>query len=252
MRSIARSLELSLASNAFTPEYAALRRADLYSLNNPIAKRVGLGLDTFAAKHRRVAEMTLRGISTAVCGMRYVGNGATASVYRDKTMVVKVYRQTVPMAMQEKQDYLDKRQAYHKLLATNLGALVTPQAFSIGTHPLGDYTAVLGRQPYIDGRTLNLFRVNTSILNYDDIYAYCERQPGGQTELLGLSEGTFQSSDHDGVVPDLNGEDNFRLVGPSENLILIDSDPIARGEHPKVHDHVLKQAEALGQFLSAA
>jgi hypothetical protein len=87
-------------------------------------------------------------------------------------------------------------------------------------------------------------------INEQTINDYCERQTGAQASLLELAEGIFLSEDSIGAVPDINGVDNFRLVGRDENLRLIDSEPIHRQEHPSVHSLILRQAEVLHELVS--
>lgn len=252
MRRIARTLELSLAANAPAGGGAVERRRNLTNLSNPLERYIGLGVNSLAARHRRTAQVTLNGLSRVIGGVRYLGNGATASVYRDRDSVLKVYRHTIGMDISEQKRFIERRQAMHDSLASTLGDIVIAQTFDIDQHPLGDYRVVIGRQPYVKGGGLDLFDVNTAVLNKEAISSYCERQAEAQVQLLDLAEATFTSSDNTGLVPDLNGKDNFRLFGNDENLLLIDVDPISGDEYPGVHDLILRQAEVLAAFVTAA
>ncbi len=254
MRSAGRVLELSLAANGpwANPEISAKRTSSLQRLSSPTERTIALGLDYLARQHTSLAKVALQGISRASAGMTYLGNGAMASVYRSGDEVTKVYRQTALMTPEGRGEYRDRQDTLSKTLSLCLGSLVTDQTFEIGTHPLGDYEVVLGKQPFVRGRNLNLFVTNTTDLHEDAIASYCQRRHSGQAQLEKLIDATFDASDSSGIVPDLNGTDNFRLQGDAEVLSLIDAQPISQHEHPGVHDLILSQAESLARFLDAA
>lgn len=254
MRKVARTLEASLAAHSASFDDAGRqqRRNALTERPNAIDRRLALGLDTFVAKHRRAATTVLNGLSHSFGSATYLGNGAWSSVYRRGDEVVKIYRNTATMTPEEREADMARRQAMCANLCGNLGAIGVEQTFSIGEHILGGYQVVMGHQPFVGGGKLDLFTTNTLDLCKTEVAAYCERQADGQAQLLGLVEVTFLCDDDGGLLPDLNGADNFRLAGDTERLRLIDSEPVAASEHPGVHAHILRQAETLSDFLGAA
>ncbi len=254
MKHIARTLELSLAAHSpsASESFRAHRKSEIEKIPGTVERSVVRGLDTFAAKKRKAATTTLSGLSRIVGGVSYVGNGAFSSVYKRSDMVLKIYRHTALMDEADKEAFRAERAQMCESLRDHLGSLVAKQTLVVGEHPLGNYRVVLAQQPFVAGAGLDLFATNTFKLNRPDITDYCERQVSGGAQLKDLVEKTFATSDDQGLVPDINGVDNFRLVGPGEQLRLIDAEPISRTEHAGVHDHILKQAETLGTFLSTA
>ena len=251
MRRIARTLELSLAVHgpAANEAMRAKRREEIARMDGQVSARIALALDAFTAQHRSAATKSLSGLTKVICGMRYVRNGALSSEYSDAAQVLKVYRDTVGMTDGMRQVFATERQAMCDNLSEHLGTTVVAQTFSIDPHPLGGYMAVIGHQPFVPGRDLDLFRTNTLDLNERGIADYCGRQPDGKPQLMGLAEGTFLCDDDAGLVPDLNGVDNFRLVGTAETLRLIDAEPIDGTDNQGGHDLILQQAELLAEFL---
>lgn len=254
MKKIARTLEASLAVHSMSFDEAGRqqRRQSLAERSNPIDRHIALGLDSFAAKHRRAATLVLDKLTQRLSGASYLGNGAWSSVYRRDDEVIKVYRDTATMTPDERAADMARRQEACAALLKNLGGIGVEQAFFIGEHLLGDYEVVMGSQPFVAGARLDLFTTNTLDLREADVASYCERQSTGQSQLLGLVEVTFLCKDTDGLLPDLNGVDNFRLSGAAEELRLIDAEPVGAREHPGVHAHILRQAEVLADFLDAA
>lgn len=254
MKRVARTLEMSLA--AYSPSANAAigeaRRSQIQGSRSGLEGVATNLLNNFAEHHYDLASSTLDGLSRLLGRVSYIGTGSFASVYRQGDEVVKVYRHTTQLSDNERTTYMESRQAICDTLCDHLGTIATAQTFSSEQHPLGTYPVVVGRQPFVKGRPLDLFKLNSLELQNAAIEAYCERQPHGQDQLAQLVDATFDCDDTAGLVPDLNGVDNFRLSGLSESLRLIDSEPICKTEHPGVHDHILRQAEVLGVFLDAA
>lgn len=254
MKSAGRVLELSLAANSPSASFesSSERTRDLKAATTPLERPLALGLDYLARRHGRLAKSALGGISKLTANMSYLGNGAMASVYRDGEEVIKVYRQTAVMTPDERAAYLEEHSVMGEALQTHLGVMVANQTFQISMHPLGAYEVVIGKQPFVPGEGLDLFATNTTNLNRAAISDYCERTDTAKDHLQELVEATFAGSDTAGLVPDLNGTDNFRLHGKDEALVLIDAEPVSRLHHPEVHDLILSQADSLGAFMNVA
>ncbi len=251
MRSIGRSLEISLAlhSQSGNPERAEQRRADIDNMVNPLERIVASSLETLTVKHRDAAAKLLSGIARMTAGLSYLGNGAMSSVYKDAKHVLKVHRQTIGQSPEVMVDYAKVHQSLCEVAATYLGDIVVPQEFFVGEHPLGRYPVVLSIQPFIIGDRLDLFTPDTTELNRPAIDAYCESNTTGLSQLQDLVHGTFECNDLAGLVPDLNGADNFRVT--DGGLQLIDGVPIPGKVFPRVHHQILQQAEVLGTFVTS-
>lgn len=254
VKKIAHTLEISLATHSRSADQAMRdeRQAGIAQIPNPIERSVVKQLDAFALRHPKAAATTLSGLSRAISGVSYIGNGAFSSVYRKNDEVLKVYRRTALMDEQTREQLRDERAAMCDNLYTYLGPMVAKQTLSVGDHPLGAYRVVMAHQPFVAGDGLDLFTPDTLELQADSISRYCERQPNGQAQLTRLAEATFESEDGAGIVPDMNGVDNFRLAGSDQSLILIDAEPISAQVDRRVHDLILRQAERLAGFLEAA
>ncbi|HUD07044.1 MAG TPA: hypothetical protein VMR34_04095 [Candidatus Saccharimonadales bacterium] len=254
MRRIARTLELSLATHSRSANDAMReqRHTQLESLPGLVGRRLALGVDGLTANHRRTATTALSGLSMIVGGLRYIGNGAFVSVYKKGDEVVKVYRHTADLDEAARQEHMRSRAEMCDRLQGYLGTMVAAQTLSVEQHPLGDYRVVLARQPYVRGGSLDFFTSNTRSLNKAEVAEYFERQAEGKSQIMRLVEATFAGHDESGEVPDLNGWDNNRLVGPGELIRLIDAEPISEAEHPEVHGLILDQAAILADFVEAA
>lgn len=252
MKSIGRSLELSLAVHSVSgnPEQVEQRRTDISNMDNPLRRSIANSLEDLTINHRALASILLSGIARMTTGLTYLGNGAMSSVYRHGEQVVKVHRQTIGQTSETMTDYVNVHRDLCELAATHLGHIVVPQKFFVGEHPLGRYPVVLSRQPFIRGDRLDLFTPNTTELNKPALNAYCESDEEGLSQLRHLVQGTFDCNDHAGLVPDLNGADNFRVT--DQGLQLIDGVPIPGEVFPTVHKQILQQAEVLGNFVRAA
>ncbi len=255
MRRIARTLELSLAANSRSKGDASRlqRRKQIESLPSITERQIALGINNLAANHRQIATTALSGLSMFIGGLRYVGNGAFVSVYKKGDEVIKVYRHTADLDETARQEHMRSRAEMCDRLQSHLGAMVAAQTLSVEQHPLGNYRVVLARQPYVQGESLDFFTSNTQALNMGGVQDYLERQGNnGKLQILQLVDATFAGHDEFGEGPDLNGWDNYRLVGPGEKIKLIDAEPISEVEHPAVHDLILGQAAILADFVEAA
>ncbi len=251
---VARSMELSLAVHSPSGSESLIddRRRQLAALPSIVERHVAMGIDGFVQGHPRPAKMALNGLAKAIAGLTYVGNGAMSSVYKDHGSVLKVYRHTATMEDRQREKFMHERDDMSRDLKGVMGVMVAGQTFGIETHPFGTYPVVVARQPYISGGSLDLVASNTTYVNKREIEAYCERQPEGLDRLKKLVGYIFEADDESGLVPDINGVDNFRLTGEAEDIVLIDAEPISAQEHPAVHDMILHQADALDWFLRVA
>ncbi len=254
MKRVARTLEASLAAHSPSagPDIPDQRRQQVRQLPGLINRSMVSAVDLLAERQPKAAATALNGLAFALGRTRYLGNGAWASVYRTGDEVVKVYRHTAIMSEPERESFLKSRAEMCDELCKQMGVQALGQVFGIDEHPLGDYRVVTARQPYVEGVSLDLFTTNTFDLHEDEIADYCERQPAAKSELSTLVESTFISNEAISMVPDLNGNDNFRLVGANESLCLIDAEPVRHSDYPGVHDMIMRQAEVLGRFLSIA
>lgn len=254
VKKIAHTLEISLATHSRSANQAMRddRQAGIAQIPNPVERGAVQQLDGFSLRHPKAAAATLSGLSRMISGVSYIGNGAFSSVYKKDDEVLKVYRRTALMDEPAREQLREERASMCDGLYKYLGPMVAKQTLSVGDHPLGTYRVVMAHQQFIAGAGLDLFTPDTLELHADDISRYCERQPTGETQLARLAEATFESEDGTGLVPDMNGVDNFRLAGPEQSLILIDAEPISVHVDRRVHDLILRQAEALAGFLETA
>ncbi len=254
MSRLARTLENSLGVHRrnSTPKTPVSRRRHIGSRLKSPERQVAFAVDLLVEKHPGLASMALNGLAKHIAEAEYIGIGAFCSVYRRGDEVIKIIRHTASMGESQRRSHLETRREMTKDLEDHLGNLVAPQTLTIQEHILGEYQVVTAFQSYVDGTPFDLFETNTLKLNRDKIEALIVRQSSAENELKRLVLATFFEHDHSRLVPDLNGVDNFRLTGESETLTLIDAEPIAQREHQGVHDHILRQAEVLGQFVDAA
>lgn len=229
IRSIARTLEQSVATHSPCTDQRIRqqRRTDLHGLPNKSQRLMALAIDFFAEKEPQRARATLDALAVQLAGLHYVSNGMWSSVYREGEDVLKVLRRTARMSLDERKAYAQQRNDWCQKACAHLGAIAVPQDYQQGVHPFGDYSVVIARQKYVPGEAIDLFTPGTTELHEDTITAFCARNPLGRQALRHIVDSTEEMHDSLGLVPDLNGADNFR-PSTTAGILLIDTEPIAR------------------------
>lgn len=250
MKTVARLLELSIASN--DPNFrggAALRRQEIETITNPLRRLGALGIDELAARKPTVAKSALDKLARATVGLEFVGYGADYSVYGDGKTVTKVNRASVNWSEQARQRYVEDNQRATQLLCETMGDMAIDQVYQVGQHPLGIYRAVIATQTYVHGEALPVFNTNRIDINPEVVAAYCELAPQGEAALQKVVEDTHRLYDDQSLVPDTNGSGNLVVVGPESSLTLIDPQPMSGNELTGL---IMQQVDALSKFLEAA
>lgn len=233
MNSVARTLELSIASHSpVTPEHRREeRRRDLKATPNPVKRAIGISLDTLARDHPTAASKLLDGI-VRTQGMQYLGHGADSSVYRRGSQVLKVFRATAIMTPGDRAAFEREASDRVKTAKTFLGEICLEQTYGIEKHPLGGYMVALAKQPYVGGQPLDMFDMGSSELRIDGLAQLLEAREDAAQEVIKFLDGAADLHDNHGLMPDLNGSDNFRIHGKHQQIALIDPAPIAYADHP--------------------
>jgi hypothetical protein len=162
MRSVARTLELSIAANsASANEDITLKRAgQIAQIRKPLTRTIANSIDRFAVEHPLRAKTALDGLAFVIGGYRYLGNGSMTSVYKRGSDVFKVYRHTATMSGVDRKNFVDERNKLCSKLAKLLGNVVVGQEVVSAKHPLGGYKVAIAKQPYVPGNRLDLFATN--------------------------------------------------------------------------------------------
>lgn len=251
IRSIARTLEQSVATHSPCTDQRMRqqRRRDLHRLPSHAQRTMALAIDIFAEKEPRLARSVLDNLAMRLAGINYVSNGVWSSVYQNGGVVLKVLRRTATMSPEERESYAQQRNDWGRKAYVGLGNIAVPQTYAQGVHPFGGYTVVLAHQRYVGGESIDLFTPGTTDLNESAVDSFCAEHPLGRQALRSIVDSTEIMHNSYGLVPDLNGNDNFRM-SRHEGLLLIDPEPVSPEVDQGIYDLILAQAGVLAEYTA--
>lgn len=249
MQSIARMLEISLATTNEAFGRREIRRNDIKELKSP-AKRLGaLAVDELAWRNPHLATNVLDFLSRRLIGLKFLGFGSEYSVYGNRESVIKAHRDSANWSEADRLEYVATKKIATDLLCECMGSMAVSQSYRVGDHPFGRYRVVIAEQAFVDGEELPVFTINQPSVNRQVVSKYCESVPSGQAALEHVIEATHLLYDREHMVPDTNGTGNLVVVGPERHLTIIDPQPVTDAV---ATDCIRRQVDSLAEFLVVA
>ncbi|HSH55602.1 MAG TPA: hypothetical protein VK983_02130 [Candidatus Limnocylindrales bacterium] len=251
LRTVTEHLETSVA-HAGTPESKAAYLNQMPHIwPDPRKRAVAHGLSLIAMQFPGITERIIhRRLPDCIS---YAGAGAQSIAYRIGDTVIKVNRTTINMEESDRLAFAAQEQEKHDIVEIYLGATAIDQRINVQEHPLDPSSrAVQITQPFCQFMGLdNIFPMASERLNYEASHEHLRSRQDLDEQLARFATSSLLMAQETSYIPDTNGRNNLGLVYRTDDLILVDRQPLPIDDIA-AEQCIIPQMTALQQYLDPA